>query len=169
LANHFPLTVVARWLGNTPAIAFRHYVSVTDQTYLQAVQEDPFEARDSFGGGSESGAKSGAVMAPKAAPQAPATVGTERKFSTQPLESKGVMPTVASPCFLVNKGQTERTGSEPFDASACHQRTYDNTSTSSGAKLGANLEATIPPGLLEALQGLTPEQRRVLAQVLRES
>lgn len=31
LAAEFPLAVVTRWLGNTPTIAMRHYVDVTDE------------------------------------------------------------------------------------------------------------------------------------------
>lgn len=43
LVSRYPLPTAAKWLGNSSMIAYRHYVSVTDQTFQQAVQEDPFE------------------------------------------------------------------------------------------------------------------------------
>jgi hypothetical protein len=36
LAREFPLAVVAKWLGNTQAIAMRHYVDVTDADFERA-------------------------------------------------------------------------------------------------------------------------------------
>lgn len=38
LARRFPLAVVAKWLGNTQAVAMRHYVDVTDADFQRAVQ-----------------------------------------------------------------------------------------------------------------------------------
>ena len=37
LARQFPLAVVAKWLGNTQAVAMRHYVDVTDADFERAV------------------------------------------------------------------------------------------------------------------------------------
>ncbi len=37
LAQSFPLAVVAKWLGNTPSIALRHYVDPTDAAFQQAL------------------------------------------------------------------------------------------------------------------------------------
>lgn len=51
LVRRFPLAVVAKWLGNTPAVAMRHYVDVTDADFERAIAEI------------EGGAKSGAVEA----------------------------------------------------------------------------------------------------------
>lgn len=36
LAREFPLAVVAKWLGNTQAVAMRHYVDVTDADFERA-------------------------------------------------------------------------------------------------------------------------------------
>ncbi len=36
--QRFPLRKVARWIGNTPTVAMRHYVDVTDEDFRQAVQ-----------------------------------------------------------------------------------------------------------------------------------
>ena len=38
LARKFPLAVVAKWLGNTQAVAMRHYVDVTDADFEKAIQ-----------------------------------------------------------------------------------------------------------------------------------
>jgi integrase len=38
LARQFPLAVVAKWLGNTAAIAMRHYVDVTDADFERATE-----------------------------------------------------------------------------------------------------------------------------------
>ena len=36
LARQFPLAIVAKWLGNTQAVAMRHYVDVTDADFERA-------------------------------------------------------------------------------------------------------------------------------------
>ena len=38
LANQFPLHVVTEWLGNTPSVATKHYLQVTDAHYEEAVK-----------------------------------------------------------------------------------------------------------------------------------
>jgi len=38
LANDFPLHVVTAWLGNSPAVATRHYLQVTDEHFQRAAQ-----------------------------------------------------------------------------------------------------------------------------------
>ena len=47
LANEFPLHVVTAWLGNTPKVADKHYLQVTDDHYAQAV------ANGGAGGGAQ--------------------------------------------------------------------------------------------------------------------
>jgi len=37
LVNEFPIHVVTEWLGNTPAVATKHYLQVTDNHFAQAV------------------------------------------------------------------------------------------------------------------------------------
>lgn len=43
LVENFPVHVVATWLGNTPAIAMRHYLMTTDEHFAQAVEDAPTE------------------------------------------------------------------------------------------------------------------------------
>ena len=40
LAAEFPLHVVTRWLGNTPKIAMKHYLQVTEDDFAKAVGRD---------------------------------------------------------------------------------------------------------------------------------
>jgi hypothetical protein len=37
LVEQFPMHVVTRWLGNTPAVATKHYLQVTDEHYANAL------------------------------------------------------------------------------------------------------------------------------------
>ena len=39
LVEQFPVHVVTRWIGNTPTVAMRHYLQVTDEHYEQALTE----------------------------------------------------------------------------------------------------------------------------------
>jgi len=41
LAERFPIHVVVAWLGNTPEIARRHYLQVTDHHFEQALTPEP--------------------------------------------------------------------------------------------------------------------------------
>ena len=45
LAGQFPVHVVAAWLGNTPRIALRHYLQVTESDFAKAVQ-NPVQSGD---------------------------------------------------------------------------------------------------------------------------
>ena len=42
LAREFPLAVVAKWLGNTQAVAMRQYIDVTDNDFDRATVGDVF-------------------------------------------------------------------------------------------------------------------------------
>ena len=39
LAKEYPIHVVTSWLGNTPRIALKHYLQVTDADYQRAAKE----------------------------------------------------------------------------------------------------------------------------------
>ena len=71
LAREFPLHVVTEWLGNTPQIALKHYLRVTDEDFAEATQAAP-----------EGGAKSGAQVAQNAAQQAHAPNRTDWQETT---------------------------------------------------------------------------------------
>jgi hypothetical protein len=52
LAKDYPIHVVTAWLGNTPRIAMKHYLQVTDDDFERAAQ-----------GGAECGAHSALIDA----------------------------------------------------------------------------------------------------------
>ena len=52
LANEFPLHVVTAWLGNTPSVAAKHYLQITDGHFAQA------SAQEASAGGATGGAVS---------------------------------------------------------------------------------------------------------------
>jgi hypothetical protein len=70
LAQVFPIHVVTAWLGNTPKIAMKHYLTVTENDYQSATQ---------------GGAKCGALGAQKAAQPPIAGIRPGSQETTQPL------------------------------------------------------------------------------------
>ena len=68
LAHDYPLHVVTNWLGNTPRIALRHYLQVTDADFAQAARR---------------GAECGAQVAQNAAQQAHAARRTHSQETTK--------------------------------------------------------------------------------------
>ena len=72
LAKQYPIHVVTKWLGNTPRIALKHYLQVTDADFDKASEHD-----------SESGAKSGVRVAQKAAQPTFAEIRHDAPKTTQ--------------------------------------------------------------------------------------
>ena len=58
MTNKFPLHVVTAWLGNTPQVASKHYLQVTDEHFAQAtagvLQKAVQKLQASGGNGSQS-------------------------------------------------------------------------------------------------------------------
>jgi hypothetical protein len=75
LAKQCPIHVVTAWLGNTPRIALKHYLQVTDADFEQA-------AKAPEKGGVESGARSAQNAAQ---PGRAARSGDSQKWNTNPL------------------------------------------------------------------------------------
>ena len=46
LAREYPITTVCKWLGNTVAVAVRHYVQVTDEDFRRAAKADKKAAQN---------------------------------------------------------------------------------------------------------------------------
>lgn len=97
LVETFPVHVAAAWLGNTEAVANKHYLQVTDDHFAKAVK-----------GGAESGAvdaKSGAQAAhfPTQQPAASSRVDTKK-----PLTESGVTRSSASDCEAVRYRKAPR-------------------------------------------------------------
>ena len=74
LAKEYPIHVVTAWLGNTPRIALKHYLQVTDADFERACR-----------GGAENGARA----AQNEAQQAHAANRTDSQEPTQPLVKSG--------------------------------------------------------------------------------
>lgn len=110
LAQSFPLATVTKWLGNTPSVALRHYVDPTEAAFDRALAWTP-----------QSGAKSGAPVAQKAAQQGDADNGDESQLSSQPLDRTDDLRFLASSYDIMNKCSRECIGIEPT-ASVVHTR-----------------------------------------------
>lgn len=88
LAKQYPIHVVTAWLGNTPRIALKHYLQVTDADFEQA---------------SKSGAKSGAEAVQNTVQQPSADSRTDRPETTQALDSSRACADSSEP-LLVGAG-----------------------------------------------------------------
>jgi integrase len=101
LAAEYPIHVVCAWLGNTPAIAARHYLTVREEDYERAVS---------------GGAKSGAPAAQKAAQQGAAGKSTVPLDTTKTQENSGLMPIGATPCEAAQCTKVPPRGLEPLSS-----------------------------------------------------
>jgi hypothetical protein len=100
LENRFPTHVVCKWLGNSPKIARKHYLKVTDEHFAAA--QKPF-------------AESEALALQKAAQSAAVTKSKVGKKSPQVVTENGVLPNVTESCKdLLNKYVGDE-GLEPPD------------------------------------------------------
>jgi hypothetical protein len=98
LARQFPLAGVAKWLGNTQAVAMRHYVDVTDADFERA----------KMGGG-----PADEKAAQKAAQQAHAKTRSESQASDPAHEKAPVLPGTALSCETLQHRGMEAAGIEP--------------------------------------------------------
>jgi integrase len=98
LARKFPLAIVAKWLGNTQAVAMRHYVDVTDADFERATT------------GAET---SGAKAAQNAAQQAHATERSEPQPASAAHEKPPALQGSASSCDTMQNRGMEAAGIEP--------------------------------------------------------
>ena len=107
LAASFPLAAVAKWLGNTPAIALQHYVDPTDSLFQQAANWFPPT------GGGDNATSSGPTAARKAAQQVTAPSGILRKSPNSPSPQFTSAQQLAPPCEPIHPQEAEGTGFEP--------------------------------------------------------
>jgi hypothetical protein len=110
LVAKFPIHVLAHWLGNTPEIAMRHYLRVTEEDFAKAavgkattrpepspsIQSTPAEIAATKE--ENAGAKSGATLVQNQAQHTLAGLGTASQESTQVVIEKGDMQSVAISC-----------------------------------------------------------------------
>ncbi len=99
LARRFPLAVVCKWLGNTQAVALRHYIDVTDDDFRKALEA------------TESG---NPKAAQKAAQQVTAVMRNEwQTFTGEKKETPG-FPGFSEPCETMQGCTVEVNGLEPM-------------------------------------------------------
>jgi hypothetical protein len=93
LAAEFPLHVVCAWIGNSAAIAQKHYLQVTDADFERAAFA-----------GVEGGAESGAVAVQKAVQSAVDRDCQESPEMQKPPENRGFLQILST---VVNRLQTQ--------------------------------------------------------------
>ncbi len=98
LAQDYPLHVVTAWIGNSAAIAAKHYLQVTDSDFDRAAQ---------------SGAESGARALQNAVQQAAARSGRKSQEKAQAAMPQGIAPIGATPCDIMQNDLVTPTGFEP--------------------------------------------------------
>lgn len=64
LCDDFPSHVVADWLGNTPGVADKHYLLVTEQHFQKASSKPQTAAQGGAIGGARQSKKGGATVVP---------------------------------------------------------------------------------------------------------
>ena len=99
LAREFPLHVVTEWLGNTPQIALKHYLRVTDEDFAQAC--------------GEGAAKSAAKALQNPVRQVHAPNRTDWQETTKAPDRQGLMRNRATPDVVVPEVKVAGTGFEP--------------------------------------------------------
>ena len=102
LAKEYPIHVVTSWLGNTPNIALKHYLQVTDADFERAA-----------GVSEKGGAKGGAQAAQKAAQQVHAGYRVESQTTQQVLTGRELMLDLAVCCNDLQPPQIAGAGFEP--------------------------------------------------------
>ncbi|MCC6123354.1 MAG: site-specific integrase [Pirellulales bacterium] len=97
LAKDHPIHVVCAWLGNSPVVAAKHYLQVTDADYEQE----------------SSGTESGTQAAQNAAQQPAASLRDTSHKTAQLVANQGVMLNLATSCADLQECSVTPTGFEP--------------------------------------------------------
>ena len=94
LADRFPVQAVCAWIGNSEAVAKKHYLQVTEQHFTDAVREPEQAAQKAAQHGAESG-------------------GTDKKGDVQQKTQAPSMLELASSCVAVRNSGMASEGLEP--------------------------------------------------------
>ena len=98
LAERFPMHVVCAWIGNTQAVAAKHYLQVRDEDFDRAVQRD---------------AKDDARATQKTTQQPTGHSGTSWQETTQAHTEYGLVPECSRIYYNNPNGLAPRVGLEP--------------------------------------------------------
>lgn len=133
LAAQYPIHVVCEWIGNTAAIAAKHYLTVREEDYAKAT--------------AKSGAESGAPVAQKAAQYAAVANCKEGKKATQAESGTKVVPLSACASDYWPECLVPPRGVEP----SANPSQKLNNPRQGGAESGALADESAPgdPGLAE--------------------
>lgn len=101
LAAEFPIHVVCQWIGNTAAIAAKHYLTVREEDFQRATQ---------------GGAKSGALGAQKQAQQLAAASCMISQAQQKSPEKPGSLLVSATPCESMQNYLVPPRGLEPLSS-----------------------------------------------------
>ncbi len=83
LSRGFPIATVCKWIGNTVAIAAKHYIQVDDRDFRRAAKVDGEAAQNAAQSMHEKGRKT------RQAPATPQEAGAEKDY-VKPITSKGL-------------------------------------------------------------------------------
>jgi len=112
LAKDYPIQVVTAWLGNTPRIALKHYLQVTDDDFSRAAGGKSPAAESTNGAAAPGGAENGAPAAHFPAQQAHAASRTDSQAQK---ETPAPARVYAAPCDAMRNGSrdSKRRGQVP--------------------------------------------------------
>ena len=122
LADDFPIQVVCDWIGNTEAVAAKHYLQVTEDHFTKSLQN----------------ALQHPAVLPRTGPQA-----------TLPAHEKTpVLQGFAAECEVVHTGQVEDRGLEPYTSSCRKTHVPGQSGAKSGVVRGENDAIDLSPDLV---------------------
>ena len=110
LAEQYPIHVVCEWIGNSEAVAKKHYLQMREDYFTKAVDLGAGSARE--GGGQGGGEKA----AQKAAQQPAAGAGTEPHPAGSTNAKRPVLPGVACRCNSLHEQDLPPRGVEPLSS-----------------------------------------------------
>lgn len=109
LAAEYPIQVVCSWIGNSPVIAARHYLSVQESDFDRAVKRTERAAQNP--------AHSMPETSQNPAQQSFVEDCEDSPLPTEPLTNSGFVRSVASRNYLLRKDLVDVTGLEPVTSS----------------------------------------------------
>jgi len=117
LAENYPVQVVCSWIGNSPMVAAKHYLQVTDEHFERATGE----------------------------PQKAAQKAAQQKLEMAEMQSSGrvalsgnpLFQGISEPCRPLHINMVGPLGLEPDDVSACNDKHLGRAAEIGGAKCGA--------------------------------
>ncbi len=170
LAREYPITTVCRWIGNSVAIAARHYIQVTDADFRNAAKggkkalQNPVQQRSAKARNKPQSTKMGGIV----------PTGENRR-KVPPCKALRV---VANPCDKSFDGkclrQVEAAGIEPNSVSTSTATTSVDSPEGGGAKCGAfgailgAIDAD-PQAVVDAWPGLSNSDRRAVMAIVERS